>query len=168
MVEALIRRRLPKRIIEDVIRLQGEYGCLLWYVETIPFQEFFADVLYGRALERGIAVPIRPIKPVADKALRIETLEPPISRGSIRIHADHRELLSQLSLWPQHEHDDGPDGLEMLWQAAQHLMRRGTYAYTPVGGGTAAPDDADHRGWRPDPFGSDDGRHRAGFGRGAF
>jgi hypothetical protein len=39
-VEAGIRKRLPDRIIEDVIAYQAEYRALLWVIETVQFQAF--------------------------------------------------------------------------------------------------------------------------------
>ncbi len=37
VVEAAIRKRLPDKIIEDVISLHAEYRCLVWAVENVQF-----------------------------------------------------------------------------------------------------------------------------------
>lgn len=118
VVEASIKKRHPDRIIEDIISLHVAYAPLLWAVETVQFQEFFAHVLAQRALERGIALPVRPIQNSTDKVLRIESLQPHMMQGRIRLHASQQTLIDQLRHFPKADHDDGPDALEMLWRTA--------------------------------------------------
>lgn len=118
VVEARIARRLPDKIIEDVIALQARYGCLRWAVETVQFQAFFADELIKRGAARRIPVPVVPVTPGTDKALRIESLQPYVASGVIRVHASQTVLVDQLRHWPMADHDDGPDALEMLWSIA--------------------------------------------------
>lgn len=118
VVEAAIRKRLPDRIIEDIIALQGEYRCLLWLIEAVQFQEFLRSELIKRSAARGLAVPARAVQPHADKLLRIESLQPHVANGLIRLHASQTTLLDQLRHFPKADHDDGPDALHMLWTAA--------------------------------------------------
>jgi predicted phage terminase large subunit-like protein len=118
VVEASIRKRLPDRIIEDVIGFQDEYRCLLWVVETVQFQEFLHTELIKRAAARGIPVPARAVKPITDKLLRIESLQPHMANGLIRLHPSQVTLIEQLRHFPKADHDDGPDALHMLWMAA--------------------------------------------------
>lgn len=115
VVEALIRRRLPDLIIEDIITLEEEYRCLRWAIEAVQFQEFFRTTLVARALARGIPVPAMPVVPGTDKGLRIERLQPHIANGAIRLHNTQTALLDQLRHYPMVDHDDGLDMLEMLW-----------------------------------------------------
>lgn len=116
VVEASIRRRLPDLIIADTIALQREYRCLLWFVEAVQFQEFLRTTMMAEAARQGVGLSAIPIVPNADKNLRIERLQPPVSAGLIRFSADHRTLIEQLQQWPNADHDDGPDCLDMLWQ----------------------------------------------------
>lgn len=118
VVEASIRKRLPDRIIEDVIGYQADYHCLLWVVESVQFQEFLRSELVKRSAARGIPVPARAVMPIADKLLRIESLQPHMANGLIRLHASHTTLIDQLRHFPKADHDDGPDALHMLWMAA--------------------------------------------------
>jgi len=119
VVEALIKKRLPDRIIEDTIDLQLEYRCLLWAVETVQFQAFLFSELVKRAAARGIPVPARPVQPLTDKLLRIEAIQPHVKNGLIRLHPGQTTLVDQLRHFPKADHDDGPDALEMLWQIAK-------------------------------------------------
>ena len=118
VVEAGIRKRLPDRIIEDIIELQTTYRCLLWVVETVQFQEFLRTELVRRSAQRGVPVPARAVQPISDKLLRIETLQPHVKNGLIRLHPSQTTLLDQLKHFPKADHDDGPDALQMLWMAA--------------------------------------------------
>lgn len=118
VVEASIKKRLPDRIIEDVISFESEYHCQLWVVETVQFQEFFKTELVKRSAAKNIPVPARGITPSSDKLLRIETLQPHFQNGLIRLHPSQHTLIEQLRHFPKADHDDGPDGLQMLWMAA--------------------------------------------------
>lgn len=129
---ATIARRKPSKQIEDVIDAQRDHRCLVWNVEGVAFQEFFRLELVRRSAERGVPVPARPFHG-GDKALRIESLQPHCANGLILIHRDCKTLIDQLNQWPLGKHDDGPDALEMLWQAALKHMRRGAGSGVRVG-----------------------------------
>lgn len=121
VVEASIRKRLPDVICEDTIAMQREWRCVLWGVESVQFQEFLRTEIMKRAAKAGVPLPAVPLTPIADKALRIERLQPPIAAGLIRLHASQTTLREQLQQYPNAAHDDGPDALEMLWMVAlQH------------------------------------------------
>lgn len=139
VVEASIKKRLPDRIIEDVIALQQKYRCAVWLVETVQFQAFFKDELVKRGAAVGVPVPARGVKPTADKQLRIETLQPHMANGLILLHPDHTALIDQLRHFPLADHDDGPDALHMLWSAA--LSGSGAMAWRPSP--SRSPDSAD-------------------------
>lgn len=81
VVEALIKKRLPDKIISDIIELQRRYRCVLWGIETVQFQEFLKTELVKRGAAAGIPIPARGIKPSADKLLRIESLQPYMQNG---------------------------------------------------------------------------------------
>ena len=118
VVEAQVKKRLPDLIIEDVIRMQKQYHCQRWFVETVQFQEFLKDEIVKRSAQRGIPVPATATKPNTDKMLRIESLQPHMANGLILLHSSQATLISQLRHFPKADHDDGPDALEMLWRNA--------------------------------------------------
>ncbi|MDR3351738.1 MAG: phage terminase large subunit [Zoogloeaceae bacterium] len=134
VVEAQIKKRLPDRIIEDVIALQREYHCLVWAVEAVQFQEFLRTELIKRSAARGIPVPARAVTPHSDKMLRIESLQPHVQNKLIRLHTSQVTLIDQLRHFPMADHDDGPDALHMLWTLATSGAG-GAYAYTSVASG---------------------------------
>jgi predicted phage terminase large subunit-like protein len=145
VVEASIRRRVPSVIMSDIEALQREYRCLKWGVETVQFQAFFAEQLVKQSAIRGTPIPMVPIQSTIEKALRIESLEPHVRNGLIRLHHSQSVMLEQLRFYPQHPHDDGPDMLEMLWQMAQSI-RSGTGAVRTGGTRTATANNL--RGYR--------------------
>ncbi len=119
VVEAKIARRVPDKIISDVIELQKAYpGILVWGIETVQFQEFLRTELVKRSAAMGVPVPATPITPITDKDLRIESLQPHVANGLIRLHRNQSTLFQQLRHWPEADHDDGPDALHMLWMLA--------------------------------------------------
>lgn len=118
VVEASIAQRLPDVIISDVIALAKIWQPALWFVEAVQFQEFLRTEIMKRAVAQSLALPAIPVVPIADKALRIQRLQPPMSAGLIRLHQSQTTLISQLQQWPNGAHDDGPDALEMLWSGA--------------------------------------------------
>lgn len=138
VVEAGIRKRLPDRIISDIIELHRLYRCLIWGIEAVQFQEFLRTELVKRSAQAGIPVPARAITPHSDKTLRIESLQPHFANGLIRIHPSQTTLEEQLKHFPMAAHDDGPDALHMLWMLAttgfssfefQEVPRRHDRAY---------------------------------------
>lgn len=118
IVEAIVARRLPTLQINDIIRLQKDYRCLVWGIETVQFQEFFKDELVKQSRIGGIPVPARGIKPIDDKDLRILSLQPHVANGTVRSHKRHTVLNEQLLYYPEADHDDGPDALQMLFMLA--------------------------------------------------
>jgi len=118
VIEAIVARRVPDLQISHIINFQKEYTCLAWAFESIQFQEFMRQQLVKRSAAEGIPVPAVPVNPHSDKDLRIESLSPHVNNGLIRFRQAHTVLNSQLKHWPEADHDDGPDALEMLWKLA--------------------------------------------------
>ncbi|MGL9773167.1 MAG: phage terminase large subunit [Sodalis sp. (in: enterobacteria)] len=117
---AQIHKQLPDTIISNIIALQEECHCL-WsgVLRRCSSRSSCARTeLIKRAAQLGHPVPARAIIPHADKLLRIETLQPHMKNGLIRLHASHTTLIQQLRHFPRADHDDGPDALHMLWTLA--------------------------------------------------
>ncbi len=125
VLEALIRRRPPDQIIQDVIGLQRRYHCRLWSVEATQFQEFFRSELVKQSAQAGVPVPALGVMPHTDKRLRIESLQPHVANKLIQLHREQTTLIGQLEHFPHAAHDDGPDALHMLWALA---VTRGRWA----------------------------------------
>ena len=118
VVEAQIKKRVPDRIISDVIEMQREYGCIVWGFESVQFQEFLRTELVKRSAQAGVPVPARALIPIADKLLRIESLQPHMHNGLLLLHSSQTTLIDQFRHFPKADHDDGPDAVHMLWMLA--------------------------------------------------
>lgn len=118
VVEAKIKKRTPDRIISDIIELQREYCCVVWGIESVQFQEFLRTELVKRSAQAGVPVPARALKPITDKLLRIESLQPHMHNGLLLLHPSQTTLIDQFRHFPKADHDDGPDMVQMLWMLA--------------------------------------------------
>ncbi len=118
MVEAKIRKRTPDRIISDIIEAQRQWSCVVWGVESVQFQEFLRTELVKRSAKAGVPVPARGLLPITDKVLRIESLQPHMHNGLLRLHSSQTTLIDQFRHFPKADHDDGPDMVCMLWMLA--------------------------------------------------
>lgn len=131
VVEARIAKRVPDKIISDVITLQQEYRCVIWVVEAVQFQEFLRTELVKRSAALGIPVPAAAVIPHDDKLLRIESMQPHMANGLIRLSPNQLTLIEQLTHFPKADHDDGPDALQMLWAA--FVSRMGGHSHRSSG-----------------------------------
>ncbi|WP_235442626.1 phage terminase large subunit [Bacillus paralicheniformis] len=123
---------LLNEVVEKTMRFQYE-GIA---VEAQQAQEWFADKL-GEALQANgypASTRLKQIKQRTRKALRIESLLPDIQSGKIRFKRDQKLLLEMFEMYPNHNHDDGPDALHMAYSIAGKARRRkggniGNYRY---------------------------------------
>lgn len=125
VVDASVEKRKPDVIIDDVIemsrRLKRDYkkGFFKFGVEIVQFQYFFKEVMAQRSVEEGEYIPIEEIQSLANKQLRIESLQPYIKNKYLKFNREHKALLKQLEEFPMGRNDDAPDGLHMAVMTAQ-------------------------------------------------
>lgn len=132
IIKAEIKKRLPDRIIEDVIALQRQYNCVKWAVEAVAFQEFLRTELIKRGQQRGIPIPAVAVKPTSDKLLRIESLQPHMANGQLLLHPSQSTLIDQFRHFPKADHDDGPDAVEMVYKIATKTQNQAQAIDLPV------------------------------------
>ena len=121
VLDADIRKRHPDRIIQDVFVMHQVHRPLRIRVEETQFQEFFRDELVTRGQEQGLFLPVEGFRPLTDKLLRIQRLQPHVKNGVIRFSMKHKTLIQQLLNFPKGDHDDGPDALEMAFSLAEEI-----------------------------------------------
>ena len=148
VVEADIRRRVPDLIIDHAIDFQAQYNCLAWAMESVQFQAFLYSEILKRSALKSISFPGVPVMPSNDKALRIISLQPAINNGQIRLHRSQTTLIEQLKFWPEADHDDGPDALEMVWSIARQFGGEWSYTTSATSRNTRNPSNTD--GWDDD------------------
>ncbi len=125
-----IEKRVPDRIIDDVLVYHDRERFRAFGVESIQFQEFFATSLANEAHKRNLTLNVVELKPHTDKKLRIQTLQPWIKNGWIVFRRNMRALIDQFVHYPMGDHDDGPDALEQLKSMIEGGI--GSVEYTTV------------------------------------
>lgn len=116
VLDADIRRRPPHEIIQRIFQLAVLRGFKRCGVERVQFQEFFADEVIRQAQQdiKTADITFRKLFPIKDKRARIERLQPFVYSGKLRFSKQTcGTLYDQMRYYPQADHDDGPDALEM-------------------------------------------------------
>lgn len=116
LLDADIARRKPDKIIDDIIAYHTRRKYDKFAFETNQFQEYMAEVLNKKANGR---LNIEQINHSTNKFARIESLQPLIKNGTIRISKKQGMILEQMKFFPKWKFDDGLDALEMLVAIAQ-------------------------------------------------
>lgn len=116
IVEAAVARMRPELQLEKLIAFQLEYHCIVWGVEDTAFQEYFRQQIVAQSAARGVPIPAIGIRNDGDKDLLIEAVAPHVNNGLILFHQRHTVLNTQVRHWPEADHDDGPDAVQMLWR----------------------------------------------------
>lgn len=121
VVDAYIAKIRPDDFMTEIIKRTFEYQYEALAVESQQFQEWFADKLTEELQKRGYPAHTRlkQVKQKMRKELRIEALEPEINAGRIRFKREQQLLLEMLELFPNHNHDDGPDALADAYKLAK-------------------------------------------------
>jgi len=115
LLEAIVKRITPDQAIQEQNELAGQYNFQDFGIEDNQFQALFKSKSAESSLESGNRLPIHGLTQIANKELRIKSLEPDLTNGYIMFSEGGQELLvSQLREYPLGEYDDGPDALEMV------------------------------------------------------
>lgn len=119
VLDVEIQRRTPDMIMDALFRGAITYQDLLKSItiETVQFQEMFADEFRRRSMAAGFLMPINEVKTHTDKKLRLRGLIPKIKNGYIRFKRSQQILLNEFRRFPKGR-DDGMDALEMAVSAA--------------------------------------------------
>jgi predicted phage terminase large subunit-like protein len=109
------------------IEIQRKFQPDWFGVEVNQFQQLLADNIRQLANERRVLVPLYTLDNRVNKLVRIRRLTPLLSQGRIRFKGDSpgaRLLVEQMRDFPNGDHDDGPDALEMAVRLAAELLSR--------------------------------------------
>jgi len=116
-VDASLQRRPVSQIVQDVIEVSRYYNPHAVGVEINQFQELLEPEIARVVAETGgmQPLPLYGINNLVKKELRIGRLGPYLARKEIQFRdtPQNRLLVKQLKEFPNGDHDDGPDALEM-------------------------------------------------------
>ncbi|TPG73448.1 hypothetical protein EEL31_03550 [Brevibacillus laterosporus] len=126
VTDVFLKRVHPDVLLNETVdrALQFQYEGIA--VEAQQAQEWFAHKLAEELRRKGYPTHrrLKEIKQRMRKALRIESLLPDIQSGKIRFKRDQRLLIEMFEMYPNHNHDDGPDALHMAYDAAKLRRKR--------------------------------------------
>ncbi|WP_258535640.1 phage terminase large subunit [Bacillus sp. 03113] len=121
VIDTFIERVKPDVFMREIVKRTLHYQYEGIAVEAQQAQEWFADKLQEELQKHGYPAYTRlsKVKQKTRKALRIEALLPDIQAGRIRFRKDQRLLLEMFELYPNHNHDDGPDATADAFKLAK-------------------------------------------------
>ena len=90
----------PSDIIEEIFRLSERYNPTFIGVERDGLEEFIFQPLRSAMVERGVFLPVAPIKAPKNKLEFIRSLQPFISSGDLVSAKYHPQLATQLQNFP--------------------------------------------------------------------
>lgn len=123
-IEADLARRPVDRICEDLARHAVEHRPDGVAVETNCFQELLLVPIRQAAERSRVDLHITGLDNTTGKQVRIRRLTPYLAQRRLRFKARSpgtQLLVQQLRDFPQGDHDDGPDALEMAVRLAIEL-----------------------------------------------
>lgn len=105
----------------------------MFAVETVQAQiDFFRQLQQRLPQEKIYHTKLKAVTSKTRKEERIESLEPIFENGILRPMRNQRLLLEMLEQFPNHDHDDLPDALQMAVELCGG-GRRKTYHKKPLG-----------------------------------
>lgn len=130
-VDAHLGRHNTAELVDLAIEFQRKAPADGFVVEVNQFQQLLADQLESRSRQLGVMFPAYSINNTINKLVRIRRLTPYLAKGQMRFKGGSegaRMLVSQLRDFPNAEHDDGPDALEMALRLVEQLLRDATHS----------------------------------------
>jgi len=125
-IDADLARRPTPQIVTDGVELYRRFAPDALGVESNQFQELLADEFRRRVRAQGL-VGAQPwtLENHVNKRVRIRRLGPLLARRRMRFlrgSPGAKLLVEQLRDFPNGDHDDGPDALEMAIRLAGELL----------------------------------------------
>ena len=133
-VDADIEIRNVQLIVEKAVELCADFRPCAFIVETNQFQELLATEIARVGASRKVEMPMYHVPNHVPKPIRIRKLTWHLAEGRFKFKRNSpgaRLLVQQLRDFPNGDHDDGPDALEMALRALfQCALRRDDPGYT--------------------------------------
>ena len=139
-IEADMDRRHVDAIVDRIIEIQRTFRPDAQAIEVNGFQEWVADRTERVGDEQACFVPIIRLDNKDNKDARIRRLTPYLSMRKVRFKRNSPGttlLVNQLRDFPNGEHDDGPDALEMAVRIAVDMVMGGEDRGIQVAGSLA-------------------------------
>jgi predicted phage terminase large subunit-like protein len=113
-LDCFVAKAPPSVQVAEAFRLHERWGFKALYVEANGFQEALVEMYQDWQRRRfgNLILPVKGEHQSENKTLRIASLEPYVTNGTLRFNrALDSRLIEQLKYFPT-THDDGPDALQ--------------------------------------------------------
>jgi predicted phage terminase large subunit-like protein len=107
---------LPNGLINEIIRLYKKWKPHYVGIEAFSAQKVIGFYLQEKIAQEGINFTWQEIKQTGDKLTKVKRLEPYLREGKILMKRHHTALETQLIEFPQGDHDDIVDALQMSFE----------------------------------------------------
>src|SRR5690606_27077295 len=105
----------PSELIEKIVEYWLKWKPYKLGIETVAAQQVIGFYLMEISNQRNLGVTYEEIRQQGDKLSKIKRLEPYFRAGQILIQPHHTLLQQQLLEFPQGDHDDLIDALQMTF-----------------------------------------------------
>ncbi len=118
IVDVVLERMPPDRTMEVIFAKHSIFNYRNFGVESNVFQSLFSAQMKKYSADHQLYLPITEVGHSSNKELRIQSLQPLIKQGILKIRSDwrddrdYREGISQFVYFPLAGHDDFPDAVE--------------------------------------------------------
>ena len=116
VLEAWAQRCNPLELIQQLFITAARYHPRSLGIEGVAYQKAFKYFLTAECEARGVWLPIREIKAIGKKELRIRGLQPIAATSKLYLHPTQHILRDEMSDFPLGAHDDCLDALAMQLQ----------------------------------------------------
>jgi predicted phage terminase large subunit-like protein len=126
--EADLRRCSAEVIVDEAVEYASTFGPAGLAIEINQFQELFMADIQRVARDRNVMMTTYGLNNTVNKDVRIRRLGPYLSQRFFRFKAKSPGtalLVQQLRDFPNGDHDDGPDALEMGVRLMIELFNKG-------------------------------------------
>ena len=126
-VDVDMSRRSTDRIVADAVAGYARFAPAAIGVEANAFQSLLAEDVAETAAAEGLEMSVVPIDNTVNKIVRVRRLSTLLSRRRIRFKSGSPGAMlcvQQLRDFPNGDHDDGPDALEMACRLAFNRMEQ--------------------------------------------
>ena len=134
IVDVILERMPPDRTMEVIFTKHKIFDYKKYGVESNVFQSLFSEQMKKYSAASQSYLPVVEVGHSSNKNLRIQSLQPLIKQGLLKIRSDwkedrdYKELISQFIYFPLQGHDDGPDAVEGAFSL---LKKRGNWKGNP-------------------------------------